>query len=93
MFLSKNLRISQGVSGFMIRSGCSGFGKGKTPTDSKALGSMGGNLPSTVGVLVRAVFDLGSGGLVGYTSWVDSQKKKKKKYIYIYIRISQLCNF
>ena len=89
MFSSKNLRISQGVSGFMIGSDCSGFGKGKMPTDSKALGSMGGDLPSTVGVSVRAVFGLGSGGSVGYTSWVDSHKKKKNIYIYI----SQLCNF
>ena len=75
MFSSMNLRISPGVSGFMIGSGCSGFGRGKPPTDPKASGSVGGDPPPTVGVSVWAVFGLGSGelfGLVEYTGWVDN---------------------
>ena len=72
MFSSKNLRISPKVSGFMIRSGCSGFGRGKPPTNPKASGFMGNDLPPTVEVSVWAVFGSGSGGLVEYTGWVDS---------------------
>ena len=75
MFSSMNLRISPRVSGFMIGSGCSGFGRGKPPTDLKASGFVGGDPPPTVGVSVWAVFDSDLGGLVGlvrYTGWVDS---------------------
>ena len=72
MFSSKNLRISPEVSGFMIGSGCSGFGRGKLPTDPKALDFVDGDPPLIVGVSVWAVFGSGSGGLVGYTGWVDS---------------------
>ena len=75
MFSSKNLRISPEVSGFMIGSGCSSFGRGKPPTDPKASGFVGGDPPLTVEVSVWVVFDSGSGGLVrlvGYTGWVDS---------------------
>ena len=56
MFLSKNLRISLEVFGFMIGSGCSGFGRGKPPTNPKASGFVDSfvdsELPPTVGVLV-----------------------------------------
>ena len=75
MFSSKNLWISPKVSGFMIGSGCSVFGRGKLPTDLKASGSVGDDPPPNVGVSVWAVFNSGSGGLLGlvrYTSWVDS---------------------
>ena len=75
MFSSKNLRILLEVSGFMIGSGCSDFGRGKPPTDPKASVFMGSDPPPTVGVLVWAVFGLGSSGLVGLvgnTGWVDS---------------------
>ena len=65
MFSSKNLRISLEVSRFMIRSGCSGFGRGKPPTDSKAPSFVGGDPPLTVEVSVWAVFDSSSGGLGG----------------------------
>ena len=65
MFSSKNLRISLEVSRFMIRSGCSGFGRGKPPTDPKAPSFVGGDPPPTVKVSVWAVFDLSSGGLSG----------------------------
>ena len=65
MFSSKNLRISLEVSRFMIRSGCSGFGRGKPPTDSKAPSFVGGDPPPTVEVSVWAVFDSSSGGLGG----------------------------
>ena len=72
MFSSKNLRISSKVSGFMIGLGCSGFGRGKLPTDLKASGFVGDDPPPTVGVSVWAVFGSGSSGLVEYTGWVDS---------------------
>uniref|UniRef100_A0A7N2N057 Uncharacterized protein n=1 Tax=Quercus lobata TaxID=97700 RepID=A0A7N2N057_QUELO len=65
MFLSKNLRISSEVSGFMIGSGCSGFGRGKLPTDPKASGIVGDDPPPIIGMSVWAVFDSDSGGLVG----------------------------
>ena len=72
MISLKNLPISPEVSGFMIGSGCSGFGRGKPPTDPKASSFVGGDPPPTVGVSVWAVFDSSSGGLVGYTGWVDN---------------------
>ena len=72
MFSLKNLRISLEVSGFMIGLVCSGFGRGKSPIDPKASGFVGGNPPPTIGVSVWEVFGSGSGGLVGYTGWVDS---------------------
>ena len=53
MFSSKNLRISPEVSGFMIGWDCSGFGRGKPPTNPKASSFMGGELPPTVEVSVR----------------------------------------
>ena len=59
MFSSKNLQISPGVSGFMIGSGCSGFRRGKLPTDPKASGSMGSDPPPTVGVVSLGGFDSG----------------------------------
>ena len=65
MFSSKNLRISLEVSRFMIGSGCSGFGRGKPPTDSKAPSFVGGDPPPTVEVSVWAVFDSSSSGLGG----------------------------
>ena len=65
MFSSKNLRISPEVSRFMIGSGCSGFGRGKPPTDPKASSFVGGDPPPTVGVSVWAVFNSSSGGLGG----------------------------
>ena len=52
MFSSKNLRISSKVFGFMIGPGCSGFGRGKPPTDSKVSGFVGGEPPPIVGVSV-----------------------------------------
>ena len=52
MFSSKNLRISPEVAGFMIGSGCSGFGRGKPPTDPKASGFVGDEPPPTVEVSV-----------------------------------------
>ena len=52
MFLSKNLRISLEVFGFMIGSGCSSFGRGKSPTDPKASGFVGGELPPIIRVSV-----------------------------------------
>ena len=75
MFSSKNLRISPEVSGFMIGSGCSSFGRAKPPTDLKALGFMGGDPQPTVGVSFWTIFGSGSSGLVGlvgYTGWVDN---------------------
>ena len=72
MFSLKNLRISLEVYGFMIGSGCSGFGRGKPPTNLKASGFVGSDPPPTVEVLVKAVFSSSSGGLVGYMGWVDS---------------------
>ena len=77
MFSSKNLQISPKVSRFMIELGCSSFGRGKPPTDPKALGFVGGDPPPTVEVSVWAVFGLGSGKLVGYTGWVDSPSQEK----------------
>ena len=65
MISSKNLQISPEVSGFMIGSGCSGFGRGKPPTDSKAPSFVGGDPPPTVEVSVWAVFDSSSSGLGG----------------------------
>ena len=44
---------------FMVRSGGSGFWRGNPPTDSKVLGSVGGNPLSTVGLVSS-----GGGGLV-----------------------------
>ena len=61
----------------MIGSGCLGFGRGKLPTDPKASGSVGGDPPPTIEVLVQAVFGSGSGGLFGlvrYMGWVDSPR-------------------
>ena len=52
MFSLKNLRILPEVSGFMIGSGCSGFGRGNLPTEPKASGFVGGGPPPTVGVSV-----------------------------------------
>ena len=72
MFSSKNLRISPEVSGFMIGSGCSGFGREKPPTDLKASGFVGDDPQLTVGVSVWTIFGSGSIGLVRYTGWVDS---------------------
>ena len=75
MFSSKNLRISLEVSGFMIGSGCSSFGRAKPPINLKALGFMGGDPQPIIRVSVWTIFGLGSGGLVGlvkYTGWVDS---------------------
>ena len=80
MFSLKNLRISPKVSGFMIGSGCSGFGVGKPPTDPKASGFVGGDPSPTIEVSVWAVFGSGSSwlvGLVGYTGWVDSPSQEK----------------
>ena len=65
MFSSKNLQISPEVSRFMIGSGCSGFGRGKPPTNPKASSFVGGDPPPTVGVSVWAVFNSSSGGLGG----------------------------
>ena len=70
------LQISLEVFGYMLGSGCSGFGRGKPLTDPKASGSVGGDPPLTAEVLVWAVFGLASGRLfrlVGYTGCVDSQ--------------------
>ena len=64
MFSLKNLRISPEVSGFMIKSGCSGFGRGKPPTNPKASGFVGGDPPPTVEVLIWAVFGSSLGELV-----------------------------
>ena len=77
MFSLKNLRISPEVSGFMIGSGCSGFGRGKPPTNLKASGFVGSDPPPTVEVSVKAVFSSSSGGLVGYTGWVGSPSQEK----------------
>ena len=52
MFSLKNLRISSDVSGFIIGSGCSSFGRGKPPTDPKASGFVGGEPPPTIGVSI-----------------------------------------
>ena len=76
MFSSKDLQISLEVFGFMIGSSCSGFGRGKPPTNPKESSSVSGDPPSTVGVSVRAVFGSGSGGLLGYMGRVDSLRVK-----------------
>ena len=74
-FLSKILRISLEVFGFMIGLGGLGFGEeARQPTRSVS-GSMGGDLQSTSEWLVRMVSSSGSSGLlglVGSSGWVDS---------------------
>ena len=49
--LSENLWISLDFVDFMIGSGGSGFWGGNLPADPKGSGSMGGDPPSTVGVV------------------------------------------
>ena len=66
MFSLKDLRISPEVSGFMIRLGCLGFGRGKPLTNPKASSSVGGDLPPTVRVSVRTRAGC-SGIRVGWT--------------------------
>ena len=69
MFSSKNLRISPEVSRFMIGSGCSGFRRGKPPTDPKASSFVGGDPPPTFRVSVWAVSIRARAGWVDSLSW------------------------
>ena len=61
----------------MIGLGGSGFGGGNPPTNSKVLGSVGGDPQSTSKWSVRAVSGLGSIkllGLVSFPGWLDSPR-------------------
>ena len=60
--MSKNLSISSDFVAFMVKSGGLGFWGGNPPVDPKGSGSVGGNLPPTVGVVGSGGGGSGSGG-------------------------------
>ena len=73
--MSENLSISPDFVDFMVGSGGSGFWGGNPLADPKGSGSVGGDLPPTVGLVGSGGGGSGlgeSGGLGGLTGSVDT---------------------
>ena len=70
--MSENLSISPDFVDFMVGSGGSGFWGGNPLADPKGSGSVGGDLPPTVGLVGSGGGGSGLGGSGGWTGSVDT---------------------